>query len=180
MTEREPPPASALVVRDASPVDATAVRELVTAAFRRSVEARLVERLRVRPDVFERVALDARDVVGHSLFAPVELVARPARPSRALALVLLSVRPERSSRGIGSRLVADGFAESRRRGARLVFVLGPGGYYRRFGFEPAAPRGVRCRWRVPDDSFRVVELEPGALAESAGSVLRFVREFDAV
>ena len=60
-----------------------------------------------------------------------------------------------------------------------MIVLGHPNYYPRFGFQPAASSGLRCRWDgVPDGAFMVLELIPGALAGVSG-VARYREEFDA-
>jgi predicted N-acetyltransferase YhbS len=57
-------------------------------------------------------------------------------------------------------------------------VLGHASYDPRFGFEPAAPRGLTyAGGRAFDGSFFVAELEPGALAGRAG-VVHYRPEFD--
>ncbi len=45
----------------------------------------------------------------------------------------------------------------------VVMVLGPPHAYPRFGFVPAATKGLSCEYPVPDDVFPVTELAPGAL-----------------
>ncbi len=52
----------------------------------------------------------------------------------------------------------------------MVVVLGHPAYYSRFGFVPAATKGLRCEYPVPDDVFMVAELRPGALAGRTGLV----------
>ena len=44
-----------------------------------------------------------------------------------------------------------------------VLFLGHPAYYPRFGFVPAAAKGLRCEYPVPDEVFRAAELVPGAL-----------------
>lgn len=169
------PPAE-LELRRARPADHAGIAAVVAAAFGRRSEAALVELLRARGDALEEVALRHGEVVAHALFTPVELVGpRGQRPP--LALGLMAVAPRCQREGIGRTLVIAGLAACRAEEAGLVVVIGPGGFYGRCGFVPAEPHGLRSRWRVVADDFRVAELHPGELAAARGSVVRFVREF---
>ena len=172
-----PPPSSRVTttIRRELPEDVAGVRDLMIEVWGRASEAALLDRLRARGDVFSFVALADRRVVGHVIFNPVEVVGAP-RGLRALAVGLLAVLPQWRSQGIGSRLVRHALDESRRLRSGPVFVLGPAGFYGRLGFVPAVPLGIRCRWRVPDEIFSVLELEEGELARAKG-VVRYPREF---
>lgn len=171
-----PAPPLDLELRLARPADHPAIADVVAAAFGRRSDAALVELLRGRGDALEQVATRRGELLAHALFVPVELVGpRGARPP--LALGLMAVAPAHQREGIGRAVVVAGLAECRRRGAGLVVVIGPGGFYGRCGFVPAEPHGLRSRWRVVPDDFRVVELHAGELAAARGSVVRFVREF---
>ena len=88
----------------------------------------------------------------------------------------MAVRPDVQRRGIGSALVRAGIDECRRRGVGLIVVLGHPGYYPRFGFQPAATVGLRCKWSA-GDSFMYLELSPGH-ARLAGDVVDYAPEFD--
>jgi putative acetyltransferase len=90
----------------------------------------------------------------------------------------MAVLPERQRQGIGSALVRQGLAACRSLGVGVVVVVGHAGYYPRFGFRPAGPFGLRCRYDVPDDVFMAVEVTPGALPACRGTV-RYRPEFDA-
>ncbi len=61
-------------------------------------------------------------------------------------------------------------------GETVVVVLGHPRYDPRFGFVPAATKGLRCGYPVPDDVFMVTELVPGGLAGRTGLV-RYRPEF---
>jgi putative acetyltransferase len=65
----------------------------------------------------------------------------------------LAVAPEEHGRGVGSALVRAVTAAARRRGEVLVVLEGDPRYYGRFGFEPAAGRGIRIdlpSWAPPE------------------------------
>ncbi|MCO5170048.1 MAG: N-acetyltransferase [Planctomycetes bacterium] len=137
------------------------------AAFGRPEEGRLVDTLRgaARPFV-SLVACDGDDVVGHALFTPVTV----GGAWTALALGPMAVVPARQRDGVGSALVRAGLDACRALGHEVVFVLGHPDYYPRFGFVPARPKGLTCKWPVPDDVFLVAELTPGALGGRVGRV----------
>jgi putative acetyltransferase len=75
----------------------------------------------------------------------------------------MAVVPGRQRSGVGSALVRAGLAACRAVKAEAVFVLGHPDYYPRFGFEPAAARGIGNEYRAPAEAFMAVELEAGAL-----------------
>lgn len=80
-----------VVIRPEAAADAAAVRAVNTEAFGRPDEARLVERLRERARPYlGLVAVDAAEVVGHIVFAPVTLGFYPRFgfvPARPLGLM---------------------------------------------------------------------------------------------
>ena len=61
----------------------------------------------------------------------------------------------------------------------MVVVLGHPEYYPRFGFEPAAPRGLHYQGPEFDPVFFVTELRDGALAEARGFVV-YLPPFEAL
>ena len=84
----------ALTIRLEAPGDYSAIRDVVTAAFGRAVEADLVDRLRAEGDsVISLVAVESGRIVGHVLFS------RMIAPFRALGLTdgrwrVCNARPE--------------------------------------------------------------------------------------
>ncbi len=133
-------------VREETPADRDAVRRVNDAAFGRDAEGRLVDALRgaVSP-VVSLVACDGDEVVGHVLFTPVTVDGAWT----AMALGPMAVAPERQRAGVGSALARAGLDACRALGHDVVFVLGHPEYYPRFGFVPAPPRGLTCKWPVP-------------------------------
>jgi putative acetyltransferase len=158
------------VVRAETPSDRAAVREVNERAFGRAAEADLVDALRehARPHV-SLVAESGGRVVGHIFFSPVSIESG-AETSEAIALAPMAVLPEFQGRGVGSELVRRGLEECRRLGRQVVFVLGHPEYYPRFGFAPAAARGLRSEYPVPDEVFMLLELRPDALRGRTGLV----------
>ncbi len=159
-----------LVIRKETPADYTAVRTINERAFERAGEADLVDRLREKAQPYvSLVAESDEQVVGHIFFSPV-IVESEAASFTALGLAPMAVLPEFQSQSIGSELVRQGLEACGRLGHDVVVVLGHPNYYPRFGFVPAATKGLTSEYPVPDEVFMVVELSPNALAGREGLV----------
>lgn len=168
-----------LIIRAETAADREAVRVINESAFGRREEADLVDALRERAS--PRISLVAEEggrVLGHIFFSPV-VVESDAGAWDALALGPMAVLPESQGRGVGSGLVREGLSECLRLGHEVVFVLGHARYYPRFGFAPAAPKGIKCEFPSRVENFMAVELRPGALAGRKGLV-RYRPEFRGV
>src|SRR5512139_82905 len=165
-----------IVIRPETDADHAAVRQVNERAFGRTNEAALVDALRTnaRPYI-SLVAVDGEDVVGHIFFSPVTIAAAEGDCS-ALGLGPMAVLPEHQQQGIGSQLVRSGLAACRHLEHGVVVVLGHPHYYPRFGFVPAATKGLRSEYHVPDEFFMVTELIPGALRQRTG-VVKYRPEF---
>jgi len=168
----------ALRVREEREADWPDVRALLRAAFEQPGEGALVGALRGEAGVIALVAERAGTVLGHILFSPVA-VEGPDGEWSAIGLGPMGVRPEFQGQGIGGALVEAGLAACREAGHDVCVVLGHPEYYPRFGFAPAPPLGVRCKWPVPDEVFMVAELSPRGLDGRTGLV-RYHAAFDAV
>jgi putative acetyltransferase len=159
-------------VRGEQPQDREAIFRVNREAFGRETEARLVDAL-PRSEAFfpelSLVAVDEGGVVGHILFTRIQ-IKTASGPVPALALAPMAVLPGLQRQGIGSALVQRGLEECRRRGEKLVVVLGHPEYYPRFGFVPAGPHGIRAPFPPPPEAFMVLELDPGALEGVSGEV----------
>jgi putative acetyltransferase len=133
-----------MIIRLEEAADLTAIRLVVEAAFKRSDEANLIDRLRGDGDsVISLVALDGDEIVGHVLLS------RIRAPFPALGLAPVSVKPECQHSGIGSGLIYTGLDLAQSAGWRGIFVLGDPAYYRRFGFDPALARGFTSAYSGP-------------------------------
>jgi len=148
------------MIRLARPADRPAIDAVIAAAFGRTDEAELVNRLRADEDVmFELVAEEEGVVAGHILYS--RLWADRAELYAALAP--LAVHPDRQKSGLGSALVRASLDTSREFGCHGVLVLGDPAYYGRFGFSADAARQVGAPYRGLA-AFQALALEDGAFA----------------
>ena len=167
-----------VIIRDEQPGDAPGIRVLLEAAFPSSVEADLVDRLRVSgPAQVSLVAVDAGHIVGHILFTPVIIEAGP-ESLNGFGLAPMAVLPQDQRRGVGAALVRAGLERLRQTGCPFVVVVGHAEYYPRFGFVSASRHGVRCQWdQVPDEAFMILVLD-SAVAPKLTGLARYRPEFD--
>jgi putative acetyltransferase len=164
-------------IRPALPGDEQAIQLLHRQAFGGDAEARLVALLRERgKDALSLVAQRAEQVVGQILFSPVTIQwpesVRP--PIAGLGLAPVAVLPEFQRQGVGSALVLEGLAESRRLGASFVVLVGHPDYYPRFGFAPAGPLGLACDFGE-GPAFQILLF--GEFPDLAGGNVRYADEF---
>jgi putative acetyltransferase len=133
-----------LVLRSETATDFDAIDDVVSAAFGSDAEAKLVRAIRAsenyEPDLAV-VALEGDRVVGHVMVSRVELDDDGTRHA-VLSLAPLAVHPDRHRTGVGAALVREVAARADARGEPLIVLEGIPEYYPRFGFEPAAARGI--------------------------------------
>jgi putative acetyltransferase len=160
--------ADEVLIRRERPDDEGGVRVVNEAAFGRSAEADLVDRLRHEGGVLASfVAERERGIVGHILFSRT-LIDAADGPVPSVALAPLAVLPANQRRGVGSKLILFGLDWLRTRGERSVLVLGHPQYYLRFGFSNDRARLLTTPF--PADAFMALELVPGALNGIRGGV----------
>jgi putative acetyltransferase len=158
-----------IVIHRERPSHRSAVRVVNERAFGQPDEADLIDYLRANVrGILSFVAEVDGAPVGHILFSPVLIDGAPH--VRAAGLGPLAVLPEFQNRGIGTALTRRGLLACRRSGYAVVVVIGHHLFYPRFGFEPASKYGLRCEFPVPEESFMVTELRPGALDGAQGLV----------
>jgi putative acetyltransferase len=165
------------VIRQETPADHDAIREVNRLAFGREDEASLVETLREGGYArFSLVAEEGGQVVGHILFSDLPIVT-PHWTVEALALAPMAVIPSRQRQGIGSLLAREGLRVCRESGHRIVVVLGHPEFYPRFGFSAGLAERLRSPFSGP--AFMAIELVPGALEGVEGEV-RYPPPFEGV
>jgi putative acetyltransferase len=167
-----------MFIREEQPGDRGQVRKVNEAAFGRTDEADLIDRLRTAGDILLSLVaeLDSAEsdnaeagsvVVGHILFS--RMFVEAARGSvPAVSLAPMSVLPDHQNHGVGSRLVSEGLAQLRVRGECIVIVLGHRHFYPRFGFSQEMARSLASAF--PPDAYMALELCNGALEGVRGAV----------
>jgi putative acetyltransferase len=173
-------------IRGEQPADYDEIAAVVSSAFGRDDEARLVAELRKLPSfdpALSLVAIADGILVGHVLFTDITIRQPSGKALPAVALAPVAVRPERQRSGVGSRLVTAGLRACRDRGDRLVIVVGHPDYYPRFGFLPARKRGLEAPFPVNAASVMVCERSPVAdvaMQLSIGGMVEYPTPFQGV
>ncbi len=161
------------MIRDATPSDHAAIRQIVRHAFGGDDEAELVERLRAEGAVlFELVAATDIALQGHILYSRLRIEAEGVA-LEAAALAPVSVLSAFQRRGLGGRLIAAGNARCAELGLAAVIVLGHPDYYPRFGFSAAAAESLQAPFQGP--AFMALELQPGVLR--GGGRVQYAKAF---
>ncbi len=155
------------VIRSEEQRDFESVFRINALAFDADTEAKLVELLRKVEGYISLVAEKDGQIIGHISFTPVRL---GDQKTAFAGLAPMSVLPKYQNQGIGSQLVEAGLQACREAGFTAVFVLGHPGYYPRFGFQIARPKGFSCEYPSQDEAFMVLELVDGALDGKQGLI----------
>jgi putative acetyltransferase len=144
------------------PSEVANISNVVATAFGSDVEAALVDAIRASPEYVPEWSLIAeRDgrVVGHVMISYAQLVDGD-RNQRVAMLSPLAVVPEVHGEGIGSALVRTACELADAAGEPFIVLEGSPTYYRRFGFEHAAPLGIEIplpSW-APSEAGQVLRL----------------------
>lgn len=157
------------------------VFNVISRAFDQENEAILVKKLRKAPRFVPALSLAAwycDKLVGHILFYPVDIV-DGEKKTESLALAPVSVLPAYQNQGVGGKLIKVGLSKALHCGYCSVIVLGHQDYYPRFGFKPASAWKIKAPFEVPDNAFMALELIPGSLKHTCGTV-KYPKEFDEV
>jgi putative acetyltransferase len=157
-----------LLIRDETPADHAAIREVNRLAFGQDDEGRLVDAL--RDGGYARVSLVAEadgEIVGHILFSDLPIVT-PEETVPALSLAPMAVIPSHQRSGIGSALVRKGLRACQGPGHEIVVVLGHPEFYPRFGFTTKLTERLKAPFS--GEAFMAQELVPGALEGVEGEV----------
>lgn len=116
-------------------------------------EAEVVRRTwasEARHEIFDFLAIEDRDVVGHVIAGQGDLAGHPA-----IGIAPLSVRPGHQRLGIGSDLMGHLLKELGARGWPFALLLGDPDYYGRFGFQRASRFGIEYPPVGPSPAFQV-------------------------
>ena len=166
-------------IRQETEKDFKAVYQINMDAFSGNKESCLVEKLRKNPAFVPELSLVAKlntKAIGHILFFPVNIVEGEKR-TKVLALAPMAVLREYQKKGVGSKLVKVGLSKAKKMGFGSVIVLGHPAYYPKFGFKPASGWNIKPPFKAPDKAFMALELIPGALSNTSGSV-EYPKEFE--
>ena len=143
------------VIRPERPEDHDAIAQVVEAAFRSPVEARLVEAIRASSFYLPELSLVALlddEIVGHVMVSHTAIC--DGADERLIAMLSpLAVAPDHQGGGIGSALVRAAAAGTDARGEPVLILEGSPAYYGRFGFEHALPHGIHINlpsWAPPE------------------------------
>lgn len=159
-------------IRQEQPGDLRAIRYVHETAFQDHDEADIVDVLRAHGAVLvSLVATVNNQTVGHILYSPASIGSL-----EGAALGPLAVLSSHQHQSIGTRLVEAGNQILRDSGCPFIIVIGHPGYYPRFGFTPAAGRGIKCEWDAPADAFMVLVLDEARMQGLTG-LARYRREF---
>jgi putative acetyltransferase len=171
-----------MIIRAETESDREAIQKVNDRAFGGNNEGKLVESIRGTENFDPNLSLcavtDSDNLVGHLLLSTA-FIDGDTETYQTLALAPMSVLPGWQNKGIGSRLVKEGLLRAKKNGFKHVVVLGHPRYYPKFGFEPAARKGILPPFAVPDDVFMVIELQENALKGMKGTV-RYPSTFDIV
>jgi putative acetyltransferase len=164
-------------VQAEQPQDIAAIRQVHLAAFGRSGEADLVDRLRGQASTFSFVVVESAQIIAHIFFSPVTIEGECSADLFMLGLAPVAVLPAYQRQGVGTLLIRQSLADCARCGCQAIAVLGWPAYYPRFGFIPAKSFGLSCEYHVSDEAFMVLELVKGSLAGCRG-IVKYQPEFN--
>lgn len=144
-------------LREAEAADKPAIRELVTRAFGRDEEAKIVDALEAEGASYLQIVaeLDGK-IVGHLTFYNLGVFGKLG----ALGLGPMCVDPWVQREGVGQSMARFGLAVCQKAGVPIVFVLGHPEYYPKFGFSAKAAEGFESPWSG-QPSFMALRMRQG-------------------
>lgn len=148
------------------PEHLAAIEALLDAAFGPGRFTKTAYRLREGTQTIPElsfVAVREGRVIGSVRFSAITIGRAPA-----LLLGPLAIDPAHKNRGHGLALMRAGLEAARRRGHRLVVLVGDEPYYARAGFARVPEGRIRLPGPVDPARLLALELEPGALAGVGG------------
>ncbi|ASV57059.1 MULTISPECIES: GNAT family N-acetyltransferase [Lelliottia] len=158
-----------MLIRVEIGIDAPGIDALLRRSFPEDGEARLVHDL--REDGLVTLGLVATDdegqVVGYVAFSPVTI---QGEDLQWVGMAPLAVDENYRGQGLARQLVYEGLDSLNEFGYAAVVTLGEPEFYGRFGFKPAAPYDLHCRWPGTETAFQVHPLADDALNGVSGLV----------
>jgi predicted N-acetyltransferase YhbS len=158
----------ALTILPEAKEDADAIERLHERTFGPGRYAKTAYRLREQAAHDPDLSFTAR--IGTLLIGSVWL--SPIRIGEAKALLLgpLTVEPAFRERGVGQALIERSLNEARKRGHRLVILVGDEPYYGKTGFKPVPPERAVMPGPVDPARLLVAELAEGAFDGVSGQI----------
>jgi predicted N-acetyltransferase YhbS len=151
-----------------SPDDAEAIERLNARTFGPGRFAKSAYRLREQVEHIPELSFTAR--VGTLMVGSVRLSPILIGESKALLLGPLTIEPPFRGRGIGQKLIARALEEAKRKGHRLVVLVGDEPYYGRSGFKTAEKGRITMPGPADPARILVAELVPGAFEGVTGAI----------
>jgi predicted N-acetyltransferase YhbS len=158
----------ALTILPETSDDAIAVERLHARTFGPGRFARTAFRIRERAVHLPDLSFTAR--IGTLLVGSVRLTAIRIGEADGLLLGPLTVEPPFRRRGIGLALLREALDAARRKGHRLVVLVGDEPYYGQAGFRRIPKGRAHMPGPVDPDRLLVAELVEGAFAGVSGAI----------
>lgn len=150
------------IIRPEKKAEYEMVHTIHQSAFKRDIEAQLVDRLRKTNYYHSELSLvieEDNDLLGHLLFTRV-VIKDGNKTFPALALAPVGIKADYQGKKLGTQLVEEGLKKAKYLGHKLVIVLGDPKFYTRFGFESAANFEITPPAGFPEEAFLVAKLCP--------------------
>jgi predicted N-acetyltransferase YhbS len=131
-------------------------------------EAELVKRIRAEKSYnleFELVAVEAEQVLGHTLMSEVSIGG-----AEGIALGPVAVRPGLQKREVGTALLMEAERRALEAGYGYISILGSPEYYGTPAYVPAVELGISATFEVPEEAFLIKALKVDALEDVKGTL----------
>jgi predicted N-acetyltransferase YhbS len=158
----------ALTISPEAKEDADAIERLHERTFGPGRYAKTAYRLREQAAHNPDLSFTAR--IGTLLIGSVWLSPIRVGETKALLLGPLTVEPAFRERGVGQALIERALNEARKRGHRLVILVGDEPYYGKTGFKPVPPGRAVMPGPVDPARLLVAELAEGAFDGVSGQI----------
>ncbi|MEF9959926.1 MAG: N-acetyltransferase [Niameybacter sp.] len=150
------------IIRPEKKAEYEAIYAVHQSAFKRDIEAQLVDRLRTTSYYHPELSLvieENDEIIGHLLFTRV-VIKDGNKTFPALALAPVGIKADHQRKKLGTELIEAGLKKAKYLGHKLIIVLGDPKFYTRFGFERAADFEITPPMGFPEEAFLVAKLSP--------------------